>query len=84
MWHGRFAGSSSWDEREYVNILGSDDREVLAVECCEFGLVVAFGECHETGIGSVERKTVVAGDEIGAAFPIVDGDVFDDDAQATI
>ncbi len=79
MWHGRSEGSELREEREGVDVLGLHDGEVSVVERCDLGLLVSLSECNETGIGAAERKTVVAGDELGCALPIIDGEMFHDD-----
>ena len=60
-----------WEQLEGVDVAGSDDREVGAVEGQNLSDAEALGDGDDAGIGSAEGKVGVALDELRAAFQVL-------------
>lgn len=69
----------SGDELEAVAVGWADDGEVPSVDRRDPALVESFGDRDDAGVGAAERQRGVGGDELVDSFPVLVGEVLDDE-----
>lgn len=77
--HGCHACCGSWEKVERLDVSGTDDAEVAAVEGRDFDDLQSLGYRDDGCVGGAEREVGVGVDQLSHAFVVGEFEIDDDD-----